>query len=177
MAFIYLTYDNLYMDGAIFKDSINLGWGVSNPIGMSLTVLIPLLVYASKHMRGGWVYFLVACCAYFSSILTLSRNTWIFGTLTFIVSLCLACFVGKRKLFYRIALPLVICAAGFVAYLCREQILSLFSMLINQGFSDSGRFELWRVGFENFLKYPVFGKGFFSFLYDDLPQQAAFSRP
>jgi O-antigen ligase len=95
--------------------------------------------------------------------MTLSRNTLIFATLVTAVSLILGCFVGKSKVLFRIFVPIaVLCFIGVTVYFWDELIL-LLADIIERGFSDNGRFRIWRRGFENFKESPIFGKGFFTY--------------
>ena len=47
-----------------------------------------------------------------------------------------------------------------------DKISVLFADIFNRGFSDNGRYELWRTGIDNFLRSPLFGVGFFGFVSD-----------
>ena len=164
-AFMYITYDNLISlnDGSIIKDNINLGWGISNPIAASMAVLIPVLIYGAMRMKYPIIYFAVAFLTYIGSVVTMSRNALIFATLVLLVSLVIGCFKGKRKIpFIITTIVCILCALCGITLLW-SRISELFSSMIEQGFADNGRFNLWRMGYENFLAAPIFGKGFFGF--------------
>lgn len=164
MAFMYLTYDNLISDtGSIIKEWINLGWGINNPIAFSITTLIPMIFYGAMTKRSSPLYFITAVAAYASAILTLSRNAFIFATLTFLACLIFGCIKGKKRLLFRIMTLALIAIGTAFTVIFFDKIYLLFEEYLNRGFSDSGRFALWERAFECFLESPLFGVGFFNF--------------
>lgn len=163
MAFMYLTYDNLIVGGTVVKEQVNLGWGIWNPVGFSLTVLIPVLVYGAMRMKHPAIYIAVSILTYLCALLTMSRNALIFATLALAVSFIIGCFAGNRRKLFRIITAIGLAAVAIVAILLREKVAELFSKVLEQGLSDNGRFSLWSVGIENFLSSPIFGTGLFSF--------------
>ena len=71
VAFMYLTYDNIFLDGAINKEAINLGWGIWNPIGVSLSMLIPMQIFGAASYKRPYLYIITAALTYFAAILNL----------------------------------------------------------------------------------------------------------
>ncbi len=162
MAFMFMTYDGIIVDGSIVKTKVNLGWGIWNPIGFSLTVLIPMLVFGAMKMRYPAVYVVASVITYLCAALTMSRNALIFATLALIASYVIGCFAGARKLMFRIitlAGAAVVLVAAVVMW---DKIAGIFATVMEQGFDNNGRFDLWRAGIESFTSAPVFGKGFCS---------------
>lgn len=174
MANMFISYDGIIEGGAIVKDKVNLGWGIWNPVGFSLTVLIPILVYGAMRMKYPAVYLAAAMATYISSLLTSSRNAVIFSTLAIAVSFLIGCFAGERKKLFRIATIVVILAIFTVGVLLYDRIAELFAKLIEQGISDNGRFVLWEKGIENFLSSPIFGTGFFGYGETEVFESASF---
>ena len=163
VAFMYLTYDGLIVDGSIVKEAINLGWGIWNPIGHSLTVLIPLQIYGAMKEKYYPVYIVGACLTYVAAILTLSRNAMIFATPALVLGFVIGCFFGNRKRLFRILTAAGAAAVILALVLLRTKIAGLLSDIFERGFSDNGRLDLWRVGIDNFLSAPIFGTGFFGY--------------
>ena len=110
-----------------------------------------------------WLYFAIATLAWLASILTLSRNALIFGTLTYAACVLIFSFVGERKKLFRIVVLLGIACAAIFALVFFDKIYSLFKDFFERGLSDNGRFALWRAALKNFLEAPIFGKGFYGF--------------
>lgn len=164
MAFMYLTYENLFLpNGSILKEWINLGWSVSNPIAFNITVLMPMLAYGAMTKRASPIYFIATVACFASAILTLSKNAFVFSTLTFIACLVFGCIKGEKRKLFRI-MTLLLFAIGAVFFIIFfDKIYLLFEEYLNRGFSDNGRFALWERAFECLLESPLFGVGFFNF--------------
>lgn len=158
---LFITSDTVFVDGAINKTALALGWGIWNLIGVSLAVLIPPIFYGMQVGKYPWFYFAVATVAYVMSILTMSRNALIFSTLIYLTCVIISCFKGNYKRVFRI-----ITGVGVVAFILGvmifwDKISALFFDYIERGFSDNGRFEIWSAAIDNFLSAPVFGNGFY----------------
>lgn len=164
MAFMYLTYDNLISDtGSIVKEWINLGWGINNPIAFSITTLIPMIAYGAMTKRTSPIYYLVMVAAFAAAILTLSKNAFVFSTLTLLACLIFGCIKGKKRLLFRIMTLALIVIGTVFTVIFFDRIYTLFEEYLNRGFADNGRFALWERAFECFLESPLFGIGFFNF--------------
>ncbi len=164
VAFVYLTYDNLFNEeGAIIRESILFGWGVQNSMGFMLAVTIPSLMRGAMKNKYYIVYLSAAFLAWAAAFLTFSRNAWLFSTAAIAISLIIACFFSNKKKFYRILTVsgIFIGAIGIFAFW--SKISPLFAKLAEVGFSDNGRFALWKNGINYFLQNPIFGIGFFGF--------------
>lgn len=174
MIFMLATYDGIFVDGSLVKESINLGWGIWNPIAFSLTVLIPLLMRGAMVSDKPWLYLGASVLTWGFAILTLSRNALIFATLTLGACMIIACFKAKKKKAFRIITLSLVGFAAVAALLLFDKIYSIFADLFSRGFSDNGRFTLWKIGIQNFLSAPIFGKGFFSYGETEVFKVAAF---
>ncbi len=160
------AFGGVFSGGAVLKEKILFGWGNWNSMGQNLVVLIPVIFYGAMKNRYPWFYFVIATAAMCAAVLTLSRNALIFSTLFYVLCVIIACFYGNNKRAFRVIAP---CGAGAVLVgvaLFWERISEFFSDFINRGFSDSGRFELYKQGIFEFLEAPVFGKGFFGIVTD-----------
>lgn len=177
MLHLYISSDDIFIDGSINKVGVALGWGIWNIVGVSSAVLIPMNFYGMQNSRYPWLYFISASVAYVSAVMTMSRNALVFATLTYAACIIIFCFVGKRKKLSRI---LAVCGIALVllgAVVFWDKINLLFRDFFERGFSDNGRFNLWRAAFENFLSAPIFGNGFFGFevetaVFGPLPKMA-----
>lgn len=163
MVFMFLTYDGIFEGGSIVKESVNLGWGIWNPIGLCLTASIPMQMRGAMRSKRYPVYLLGSLLCWIFAVLTLSRNALIFSTLTVVACMIIACFASERKRLFRILTLTGAALAVTVTVLLWAKISSVLGDLLSRGASDNGRFELWRQGLENFISYPVFGRGFFGY--------------
>lgn len=162
---LYLTSDTLFVEGEIVKNQILFGWGIWNSMGVALAVLIPAIFIGVYHSKHSYLYLLVAAAALVGVVLSLSRNAWIFGLLAFAAPVVVMAFVGAHKRFYRVLSVLCVLGTLGAIILLWDRLPQLFSALFN----DNGRYTLWQIGIDNFLEAPIFGKGFFGFVFPDDP--------
>lgn len=160
MIHIYVG-SNAIVDGAIFRDVINTGWGHYNSIGALLTLIIPLpfLLTAKKHVAG---------FAYFSALLflvillfTCSRGSILVGTVIYVAGYILSLFHSRRARRQIVCHVVVAVLLILLLTLFRERIMHLFSVLWDAGLHSPERMETYREGFKQFLQFPVFGGSFF----------------
>ena len=157
----FITSDSAIVDGSINRNIFALGWGISNVLGMNLVSLLPMLFYGVIRSKRPITYFLIAVLNYVAVLVVLSRNSMLFGSIIFAVCLIISCFFGERRRLCRILSAALLTVALVVSIFLLDEILLLLQRYVTSGFSDSGRFDLWRFGFDSFLEYPLFGKGFF----------------
>ena len=160
LAHLYLTSDNIFVDGGINKVGVMLGWGSWALIGLTLAMLIPVIFIGA--MRGGRysaVYFIAATLAFFGAIFSMSRAAQLVGALAYLACLVIGAFKADSKLIYRISLGIaLICTAVGVVMLWDK----LPTMLV-EFFDDNGRAEHAKIAIDNFKLAPVFGVGFLNF--------------
>ncbi len=164
LAFVYLTYDNLIVDGVLIREGINLGWTVANPLGFLLTSFIPMIFLGA--VRGGkhsYLWLAAGLATYGAALLTFSRNAMLFSTLTLIVCLIYGSFFGENKRLFRIVSLAGTVLAVVAVILLWDKLYGVLSNLIDLGLDDHGRFSLWGRAIELFLTAPIFGVGFFGF--------------
>jgi O-antigen ligase len=116
--------------------------------------------------RFSWVYFSVATLAYIAAVMTLSRNALLVGGIAYCACAVASCFIGRYKKVYRIIVSVGAFAVAVGAILLWDRIAVLLSDFLERGFSDNGRYELWKTGIDNFLISPLFGTGFFQYVSD-----------
>ena len=174
---LFLTSDSIFIDGSINKVGVALGWGIWNLVGVSISMLIPMLFYGAMTEKYPWLYFGAATASYIASVLTMSRNALVFATLAYGACVIISCFVGKNKRVFRVILATGIALVIIAVILLFGKIRAVLGDYFERGFSDNGRYALWRAAFDNFLSAPVFGKGFLGFdvdtsVFGPLPKQA-----
>ena len=174
MIFMYITNDAIIADGTIRKEAIALGWGISNPIGNALVMLVPLLMLGSVRSKYYPVYLITAALTCAATFFTLSRNAIVVCLLLLTASFVTAYFTSERKKLFGISLG---CCMGILligALIFSEKLGELLTYFTRMGSSDNGRFELWGQSFDNFLKSPIFGRGFFDWGEMDVYEIASF---
>ena len=166
MAHLFITEERIFVDGAIDKERVALGWGIWNLIGTSLSVLIPVLFLGVMNNRYPWLYFAVATLTYVFAVLSMSRNALVFSTLAYGASVLICCFAGKYKKVFRIITLLGIGALILFGIVFFGKIKMILGDYFERGFSDNGRYALWQLAVDTFKKSPVFGNGFYGFFTD-----------
>lgn len=177
VVFLFLTNDRLISEaGSIVKEEVLFGWAACNPMGFSLAVIIPLLMRGAMTSKYSLVYLGAAIVTWVSMVLTMSRNALIFGTLGLGISFLIGAFFGprKRRTLFRIVLAVGAAAALFGTLILWNKISAVLADFLSRGFSDNGRFTLWKNSFDNFLKSPIFGRGFFDWGEMDVYESATF---
>ena len=165
-AALFITTDGIFEGGSIVKEKVLLGWGLWNTIGVCLTVLIPVLFLGYLRSRYGGLYLMLATLTLLCAALTQSRNAIIFGSVVYVICLGISLFYGKRRLWTLTFVGLLLVVAGLADTFLGGKITALLGDVLSRGFSDNGRFDLWGQGIDNFLSYPIFGKGFFTTVSD-----------
>ncbi len=160
-ACLYL-FRGVITDGAASKGAVLYGWGIWTTAGMDMAVLIPVLFLGALRSKHSVFYLILAHMTYLSAVLTLSRNALVFATLALIIS---AAFYVKYAKNAKVLVKIYLLGAFLLILMLPlyfDGILRLFSDLLERGFSDNGRFELWKYGLLCFSEAPIFGKGFFA---------------
>ena len=156
---LYFT-ENIFLNGMLVKEKITLGWGIWNSVGGMLVMVIPLLFLGAVRSAHTVTYLTCAALSYLFSVLTLSRNALLVGTLIFVIcTVACALFGDKKKIFRRFLLGLI-CIIGVFLLVYGSRIAEILSDYINRGFSDNGRFALWEASISAFLDNVLFGSGF-----------------
>ena len=163
IAFMFISGGVFSESGAIMKQNVTLGWATCNPLGAVLVTLIPGLFLGAMRNKYGWLYFVTAGVVYAAAITTCSRNALLFGSITFLVCMIIACFKsGSRRTAFRIILILFLVGLAVAAIVFKEKILEVFDSFVKQGANDNGRFLLWGLAWQIFSENPVFGACFFA---------------
>ena len=169
---LYATAD-IFIGGSLNKEAITLGWGIWNSVGGMLTLALPLLFLGAAKTRHTVLYLTAAVITYISAVLTLSRNALLFGTLIFGVCCIICAAVGEKKKIFRWFLLSSVVVLGVLILAFSSKIADILADYINRGFSDNGRFALWKASASAFLENVFSGVGFHAYN-GDYYQFAAF---
>ena len=152
--------DGLLVDGVLDRTKFFFGWGVTNTVGVSLAVLIPVIMYGAYKNRCGALYFIIATLTYVCVPFTLSRNALLASTAVYVICVLIFCLFGRKRSEFRFYTVCCVLVFGAIMILAWSKIYPVFEDFFNRGIGDSGRFDIWRQAYEIFLKNPVFGAGF-----------------
>lgn len=160
LIFIFISR-GVVADGSVNTERIHFGWGVYNCFGGIVALLIPPIFYLAVTERFGGVYYALGCLAWVAIFLSTSRSSLLFGSLALLACILIACFVGEHKRAYR-----VVALIGTIGVICGialfwNKLMELVPRYMEVLLDDSERFEIWKMGFDHWLQYPVFGIGFF----------------
>ncbi len=166
--FTHVQFEN----GEIVKGSVVLGWGVWTNIGGMLSFLMPACFYFAVSHKRGWIGYLLGLVEYLGIVLSQSRGALLVGSVVLLACLITLCLKGKNRRQNRM-FTLALCVVGIlgVAVLWKK-LFGLVENFAEMGFEDNGRFEKWEIGWKNFVKYPIFGSGFYDSYVDpawDMP--------
>lgn len=166
LAGIYLTKDVL-VNGTIYREKIFTGWGNYNSMGVLFAMLIPLPFYLATKGRLAWLSFVTAFVFGVGLLFTCSRVSIAMGALVFGISY-IAYLVHSRHAKGRVFIYAISALIPIVVLIVfHKEIELFFDRMTDIGYeSFAERSKGYKAGFEQFLKYPVFGGTFFPVEYD-----------
>lgn len=159
---LYMTADVL-INGSLNKEAITLGWGIWNSVGGMLTLALPPLFLGAVKTKHTALYISAAVVTYIAAVLTLSRNALLFGTLIFGVCCIICATVGEKKKLFRWFLLSLVCLLAIFLLAFSSKIADILGDYINRGFSDNGRFALWKASVSAFFENVFTGVGFHAY--------------
>lgn len=162
----YATYDNLFVDGVIYRGALFFGWGGYNTYGLLITMCLPSAVYLVGRSKHGYLFTAYSLLVFAASLLSCSRQAMVVAALVYPVCLIILFVKGR----YRI--PNLCITAGAVAVgivlICVfrekfvEAVKAIFdNVFVNGELNGSGRWTIWKEALGYFKDYPVFGAGFY----------------
>lgn len=141
-----------------WKNSIHVGWGISNTIGMYAAFMIPPCFYFALEEGRVLKSFALAGALFVCICFSLCRSGMLFGGAAFAACALICCFRGKNKK------TCVICTAACLAACVAGVFFAFRGMSVSQIgkklFTDNGRFENWSNSLKLFAEYPILGAGF-----------------
>lgn len=150
-------------DGTFIRGNLVTGWGLYNNVGGTIAMCLPAPFYLAVKEKNGWIYNLLGNVVLLGIILTQSRSSILVGGAIYAV--CALLVLLKTKGRARISHLIVYGAMLFAVLLCivalRDRVVEIFYSIVQIGFDDNGRFEIYRNGLKQFLENPVFGNGFY----------------
>ena len=159
----FVTGQVEFQNGEIVKESLLFGWGMWNNAGGLLAFLLPVHFYfASSCKKYGFAFYISGIISYLAIVLSLSRSSLLVSTFMIVACAIISCFLGENKKTNRI-ITLSIAIIGILGVIVLwDKISNILGDYLSRGFSDNGRFEIYRKGLANFADNPIFGGGFHS---------------
>ncbi len=143
------------------KTVLQLGYAISNTAAAIVILAIPFTFYLVYKYKLGYLFLLLVALELGIILATFSRATLVValpGTVIVAIALCFKKKTGR--LGYYIAFGLAVAAALALVIVFWDKIYGEIASLFSGGGSkDSGRFKLWRYGYNAWKQRPVFGVG------------------
>lgn len=154
---IHFAHGNI--DSIIDQKIIELGWGISNSVGVMLMISIPFTLYLSQKYKNGYLFFILSALEFIAMIMTFSRGALLFTLFIYPALVVYAIYKSKSVKRYLLCIG-VFFVIFVVAFLSKvDFFIGVIENMINRGFTDAGRFSLYLEAWKTFCRYPVFGTG------------------
>ena len=140
---------------------MELGWGVANSVAPTVSIAIPVALYYSlKKSNFAWLHVLFAALLYAMAFVCTCRGVIIIDTIAIILMLIYVFIKTENRAQTGLTVGLVVVAGIVLIVVFREKLYAVFEEVISRGLGDNGRFSLWKLAMERFVKRPIFGVGF-----------------
>ena len=149
------------------RDRFVLSWGLSTMIGAVFVLGIPAALYLARNHKfcvfsyGSALLFLVG------TVVINTRSAMLVGGVAMLVGAAICCLKNKNNkknaVICRIMSIFLVLGIAFAAYKLissEETLQKLLKSLRLVDYSESTRLVRWEMGWNDFLRLPVFGAGF-----------------
>lgn len=122
---------------------------------------IPILIFLSARKNKFACLYLFAAAIFGVFILICSARASILMATIVTIPCLIYCGIKTeyKKQWLAVLISLVIVFAVFVGVF-NAKLKEMLGELLRRGMDDTGRFEIWLFGWDNFKKHPIFGVGF-----------------
>lgn len=163
----YFTYEGIYIDGKLNRDTLMYGWGVYNTMGMLLVLCIPAVIYLAGKYKHGYVLTIYSLLLVFSCFLTTSRQAMVGVAVIYPLSIIYMFIKSRKRLVNLIILLVAVAAAIAIVIVKWNSVYNAFSqifanVIVEGQLNGSGRIKIYRMAIDHFSTAPVFGVGFYS---------------
>lgn len=158
-----------HADGSteINRHTLVLSWGVTTVVAAVFVLGIPAVMYLAKNRKYPLFSYCSSILFIFGALLINARSAVLTGAFVFFICCILCCIKGKNVVQNRVLTAVIFTVSAFIGGFVLYQILSSpelmekFKSIFRLGENiDSGRFKLWREGWNDFISSPIFGIGF-----------------
>lgn len=145
------------------RSNLYTGWGIYNNVASICIFTIPSPFYFACTKKNGWKYSLLGTLFLIFTILTQSRNGILMGTITYAICVLftLKKTNKKEKIKHLITFSFLLILTTAILLIFKKSIINLFFGVYKAGTNDSGRFDIYKHGLEQYIESPILGKGFY----------------
>ncbi len=137
------------------------GWTIQNGAAQVLVLTIPFTVYFACTSKYSIIYLVLAALQGIALVTTFSRGGILsFGLISIPLLIILLKFLPRKRY-------LLFLTPGLLALFVPNLIEQMLDMIITEGNTDNGRYNLYHLGIDFFLESPLFGRTSLAF-YEDL---------
>ena len=149
--------------GSFNRGNLYTGWGIYNNVAGICIFTIPAPFYFACTKKNGWIYSLLGTLFLVFTILTQSRNGILMGTITYGICALFTLIKTKKteRIKHLITFFALLITAITILFMFKETIINLFFGVYKAGTNDSGRFNIYKHGLEQYIESPILGKGFY----------------
>lgn len=144
----------------IFDLSYYLGWGVCNEAGILMCMGLPFNFYLLGKMNKDWIYQLFKIIIVIVGMfLSMSRGTYIFGIIEFMILSVSLLFYSHNKDLYKKIFTGIIVVSCLLALMSLPFIEDVILRVFKDGFTSNGRINIWNIGINKWKENIMFGPG------------------
>jgi O-antigen ligase len=170
--FFAVTPDLFNADGAIMKEKLELGFGISNSLGFCASVFLPVCVFGVNRARGilrKVFYFVATAISLVLVVVSLCRNALLFSGIALVLAFIICSFFGEGRRACRVIVFLGTVICGALLFVYWDDVIRITTEYINRSTLDSGRFKLWGYALDKFDVSHLLGEGFLAIQdYEDI---------
>lgn len=165
--FLELVILLLTFEGEVInKSTVTLGWGLSNFIAITVTVLIPITFYLYIENQKRKFVLVAVILEIITIFLTFSKGAFLALGIILIPFIIVAFYFAKSK--KTLLIDGAICIAIFLIGIFLlsgidavwKGFLSYFDKMSDRGwFKDEARLKIYKIGIDQFLRHPILGSG------------------
>jgi len=159
-AAVFLQYIRNDFDMTAPKNFLELGYAISNSAAAIVLITMPITFYMIYVYKHGYLFFIAIAMELATIMLTFSRASIVIalpGTLITAIGLCFK--KKKGRIGYYIACGIMCAIAIAIMVYYREYIFGEINKFLTGVGTGSGRTPIWKEGFEEWKKTPIFGIG------------------
>ena len=168
---LYITDQFFVRNGSgeiigVARNHIMLSWGISTVIGGVVVLAIPSAFYLAYKSKFGFFFYASAFAFWGIAFMANTRSAALCGAIIIIISVITCCRGGENKkanrilTFSAIALVAIIITILIIKLDMSEIVKEILDIFRLDAGDSSGRIDLWKNGWQDFLSSCWFGVGF-----------------
>ncbi len=141
------------------KEYLVFGFAISNSAAAYLVIALPLTFYLVYKYKHGYLFLLLVALEIFIIVMTYSRSSLVVALPGSAIVAVAMMFKKKRgRLGYLITCGIILVAVIVIIITMHDKMYDALFDSVGASI-DSGRFAIWKFGFDAWRKNPVFGVG------------------